>query len=113
MLGETVVVAGDGAGTDVGRGADLTVPEVGEVVRLRPATDLGFLGLDEVADVHRLGEDGSGADVRERSDGRLVPDLALGEYDAEAEVDAVAERRVTEKRGTIKLTAAPDDRTAE
>src|SRR5262245_53282591 len=54
VLLEAVVVAGDGSGADVAVRADLTVAEVGQVVRLGPGADRRLLGLDEVADVHAL-----------------------------------------------------------
>ena len=57
MVGEvlvnTVVVARDGAGADVGAGANPGVADVGQVVDLGPGLDRGVLDLDEVPDVGR------------------------------------------------------------
>src|SRR3546814_7393717 len=51
MLGEAVVVAGDGAGPEIGAGADPGVADIGEVVGLGTRFDHRVLDLDEVADV--------------------------------------------------------------
>ncbi len=50
VLVEAVVVAGDGAGADVGFGAHVGVADIGEVVDLGALGDHGVLDLDEVAD---------------------------------------------------------------
>jgi len=47
-----VVVAGDGARTDVHLAADVRIPHVGEVIGLAARSEVAVLHLDEVADVH-------------------------------------------------------------
>ena len=49
-----VVVRDDTAGTEIHALADAGVADVGEVIRLRAASQVGVLHLDEVADVHVL-----------------------------------------------------------
>src|SRR3546814_12514737 len=51
VLQEAVVVAGDGAGADVGGGADGGVAQIAQVVGLGALAQLGVLDLDEVADM--------------------------------------------------------------
>ncbi len=56
ILPEPVVIAGDGAGADVGLRPDRGVADVGQMIDLRPIADLGFLELDEIADLALLAE---------------------------------------------------------
>ena len=56
MLGEAVIVAGDGAGADVSARADAGIADIGEMVNLGALADLGLLDLDEIADMRVLGE---------------------------------------------------------
>ena len=71
-----VVIARDDPGADVGAGADVRVPEVGEVLGLGALADAGVLGLDEVADAGVLLDDrlrtkaGEGTHARPRTDRR-------------------------------------------
>ena len=51
-----VVVAGDGAGADVGFRADRRIAEIRQVIRLRALAHRGLLELDEVADVRILAD---------------------------------------------------------
>src|SRR5690606_7754832 len=67
-LVHAVVVAGDGAGTDVDAGADLGIAQVAEVVGLAAGAQAGLLGFDEIADVHALGQLGAGAEARVGAD---------------------------------------------
>src|SRR5690606_40670860 len=50
VLGETVIVAGDGARADVHLRADGGVADIAQVIDLRRLPDLGVLRLDEIAD---------------------------------------------------------------
>ena len=52
-LARAVVIAGDGAGADIGAGADAGVADIGEVIGLGAGLDHGLLDLDEIADVRR------------------------------------------------------------
>src|SRR5262245_46280422 len=75
MLLEAVVVAEDGAGADVGPGADAPVADVGEVIGLRALLQARVLHLNEIADV-RLGPDlGAGPQACERADARPGLDM--------------------------------------
>src|SRR5882672_1943773 len=56
VLGDAVVIAGDGAGADVDALAELRVANVAQVVRLRLWAEAARLHLDEVADMHLLRE---------------------------------------------------------
>jgi len=47
---EAVVIAGDGAGADVGIGADMCVADIGEMVDLDAGLERCGFGLDEIAD---------------------------------------------------------------
>uniref|UniRef100_A0A914YBS6 Uncharacterized protein n=1 Tax=Panagrolaimus superbus TaxID=310955 RepID=A0A914YBS6_9BILA len=67
-LVHAVVVAGDGAGTDVHPAADHRITQIGEVIGLAADTEGDLLGLDEVADVHAIGQHGTWAQARERTD---------------------------------------------
>ncbi|HEX9815484.1 MAG TPA: hypothetical protein VGB18_00775, partial [Candidatus Thermoplasmatota archaeon] len=49
-----------------------------------------------------------GSEVRERSDLRLVPDLALGDHHGEAKVHTIADRGVREERIAVDLAVATD-----
>ena len=60
VLGEAVVVAGDGSGADVGVRPDPRVADVGQMIDLRALLDRRLLDLDKVAD------SGVGGDVRPR-----------------------------------------------
>src|SRR5690606_28253925 len=60
----TVVVAGDGAGADVDAAADFGVADVAEVVGLAALAQGRVLGLDEIADVHAIGEHRARAEAR-------------------------------------------------
>ena len=74
-----VVVAGDGAGADVDVGADLGVADIGEVVGLRALADAARLDLDEVADVHLVGEARAGPQPRVRAEQAARADLGVVE----------------------------------
>src|SRR5690606_3418220 len=56
VLVRAVVVARDRAGSDVHIRADGRVADVAQVVDLAAGGDVGLLRLDEVADLHALGE---------------------------------------------------------
>src|SRR5262249_62174967 len=105
MLLEAVVVARDGAGTDVAVRTDLAVAEIGQVVCLGPGADHRLLGLDEVADVHALREPRAFAQARERSDDRVRADLRLLDPAAQEEMHPVTERRIDEPRGAVEPPA--------
>src|SRR5690606_36693198 len=68
VLVRAVVVASDRAGADVDLRADRGVAYVGQMVHLAAGRDLAVLHLDEVADLHALGESGAGPQPRERPD---------------------------------------------
>ena len=55
-LSDAVVVAGDGAGADVGSRADPGVADIAQMVGLGAGLDQRLLHLDEIADVDVLAE---------------------------------------------------------
>src|SRR5690554_8116773 len=59
-----VVVAGNGAGTDIGALTDLGIADIGQVMDLGAGTDHRLLGLDEVADLGLALKYGTGAQPR-------------------------------------------------
>src|SRR5690606_27094230 len=66
VLVRAVVVARDRAGSDVHIRADGRVADVAQVVDLAAGGDVGLLRLDEVADLHALGEPRARPNPRER-----------------------------------------------
>ena len=91
VLVGAVVIAGDGAGADVDVAPHRGVADIGEVVGLGARRDLARLHLDEIADVHFLGERGAGAQPRVRADAAARADVGLLEM-AEG-LDAACRRR--------------------
>src|SRR2546425_5995579 len=61
VLGNTVVIAGDGASAHIDACAELRIADVAKVIGLRLRAQPTGLDLDEVADMHVLGEAGSRA----------------------------------------------------
>src|SRR5690606_23439032 len=51
ILAETVVVAGDRAGADIGFGTDAGIADIGQVIDLGAGLDARLLHLDEIADM--------------------------------------------------------------
>ena len=68
VLGDAVVVAGNGTRADVGAVAHRRVADVGQVVDLGAFADLGVLDLHEVADVGVVRELRAGAEAGEGAD---------------------------------------------
>src|SRR5680860_601780 len=66
MLGEAIVIAGDGAGADVSLRAHAGIANIGEVVNLGAFVNLRILDLDEIADMRVLGKRGTGPEPGER-----------------------------------------------
>ena len=62
-----VVVAGDGAGADIRRVADLGVAQIGQVLALGAGAEAGLLQLDEIADARVFGP--TCASMRRRANG--------------------------------------------
>src|SRR5450755_1707486 len=60
VLVRAVVVTGDGAGADVDVAAYARVADVGQVIGFAACTDNARLDLDEISDVHLVGEHGRG-----------------------------------------------------
>ena len=74
VLGEAVVVAGDGAGAEIGVGADMGVADIGEMVDLDAGLQRRGLGLDEIADPGAFAERGAGPQARVGTDGGFLAD---------------------------------------
>src|SRR3954470_18607437 len=72
VLAEAVVIAGDGAGTDIRPGPNRRIADIGEVVRLGASPHLGVLHLNEIADM------GAFADSRSRPESRIGADDGAG-----------------------------------
>src|SRR3546814_11407727 len=87
-LQEAGVVAGDGAGADVGGRADRGIAEIGEVVRLGALAELGVLDLDEVADVGGATDARARAQAREGTEHHIVADLGALQMAEAADPDA-------------------------
>src|SRR5206468_4096784 len=75
MLLLAVIVARDRAGADVDPFSDDRVPEITEVVGLRPGAENRVLQLDEVPDARLLADVAAGPQVRKRSDRRTRGDV--------------------------------------
>ena len=74
VLVEAVVVAKDRARADVGAGADAAIAEIGQMIGLGALLDRDLLDLDEIADMHVLGEIGARPQPRKRADARAFAD---------------------------------------
>src|SRR5205823_3175670 len=72
VLVETVIVAGDGAGADVGVGANMRIPEIGNMIGLGAGLDRGRLDLDEIADVDAFAEHRTRPQPRIRTDAGVL-----------------------------------------
>ena len=59
MLGAAVVIAGNGAGSNIGVGADNGVADVAQMIGLGAGFDRGFFDLDEIADAGAVAEPGA------------------------------------------------------
>ena len=93
MLVEAVVVAGDGAGADIGAGADLGVADIGQMIDLGAGVDQRRLGLDEVADLARRRRARCRAAAARRGrPRRLLPMLRLGDVRERMDHRAVVDR---------------------
>src|SRR5476651_2668868 len=75
MLGDAVVIAGDGAGADIGARTDPGVADVAQMIGLGAGLDLGGFHLDEIADVDVGAEVGAGAQARIGADARSLADM--------------------------------------
>src|SRR5262245_13432008 len=73
---ESVVVARNRAGADVGILADGSIAKIGEMVGLGSGPELRLLGLDEIADVNMGTQFRARPEVREGSDDRTVVNAA-------------------------------------
>ncbi len=80
MLGESVVIAGDGSGTDVGLATEIGVAEVRQMIRLGAGGERCILGLDEVADGDIVGQLRPRPQMRERTD-QATRIVLAGDFD--------------------------------
>src|SRR5690606_17337954 len=87
-LVHAVIVAGDGTGPDIDPGADLGVAEVTEVAGFRARADLGFLHLDEIAQMDIRPQFGAATDAGEGSDAGALPDSDVLDVAEGADFDA-------------------------
>src|SRR3569623_2075154 len=98
-----VVIAGDGAGADIDAPAYRRVADVTQMIHLRARTDRRFLHLDEIADVHVVGEHRAGPDARERPDARARADRRLLDHRIGLDNHTVGYRHVAQ------ITVGADD----
>ena len=91
VLGKTIVIAGDGAGADVGRRPDAGVADIGQVINLGGFFDGGVFDLNEIADVDVFGNIGTGAQPCEWPDDGAVGDFRPLDMTKGADVDIVAD----------------------
>ena len=108
VLVHAVVVAGDGAGADIGSFADLRVAEVGEMVGLCALAEPRLFGLDKVAHVRVFADFASGAQVGKGADLRAIGDGGILEDAALADENAVAQGAVLDHREGADAAAAAD-----
>src|SRR5947209_4212973 len=73
VLRIAVVIAGDRAGADIGGSADRSVADIGEMVHLGAAADLGGLDLHKIADTRSLLQVGTRAQPCKRPDRDALP----------------------------------------
>ena len=59
MFVNTVIVAGDGARTNIHTATNLAIADVAEVVDFGASSNLGFFYLNEVTDVYLFRQDSS------------------------------------------------------
>src|SRR5947209_13087914 len=114
MLRYAVVIAGNGAGADVGVASNARIAEIGQMVRLGPFAHHRLFQFDEVADVraradmivaaqsrkgphHRAGVNAARSDHAIGFDGYAVGKLRVGEQAAGADGAARAEPRLAEE----------------
>src|ERR1700722_15526420 len=75
MLVAAVVIAGDGAGADIGVGADKGVADIAQMIGLGAGFQHRLLDLDKVADARTVAEPGAWPQPRERPDGSTLADM--------------------------------------
>src|SRR3569832_646995 len=91
-----VVIAGDGARTDIDASAYRRVADVTQVIHLRTRADLRFFHLDEIADVHVVGEHRAGTDAREGPDARACAYHCLLDHRVGLYVHTIGYRHVAQ-----------------
>ena len=82
------------------------------MVRLRPRAEHRLLGLDEVPEVHALGEAGARSQACERPDHRVGAHLGFLDHRGESNVDPVTDDGVDEVRSAVDATAGAEARPA-
>src|SRR6185369_11739813 len=87
VFAEAIIIAGDGAGADVGLLADIGVADVAKVFGLGVLAESGFLHLNEIADPGAFAKHRSGAKARE------WPNHAAGRNDRAFDVRECLDRR--------------------
>ena len=101
----TVVVAGDGTGTDIDAAADRGVADVGEMVGLGMVGDGRILDLDEVADMNVATEFGAGAQPSIGADDGLLADHRILDVAEGGNAGAAADARTLLLAGVAGLLA--------
>src|SRR6478752_6662736 len=75
VLGDAIIIAGDGAGANIGSLAHTRIADIGEMIGLGASLDPRLFHLNEISDVHILAKVGARAQPRERSDARSFADM--------------------------------------
>ena len=89
---DAVVIAGDGAGADIGARADMGIADIGEVMGFDARFEMRVLQLDEIADIDAVIELRPAAQPRERPDDGGRADLGVLDVAEGADLGALAAR---------------------
>src|SRR5262249_31141730 len=108
MLLFTVVVAGDGAGADIGARADLSVAEIAKMVGLGATTKTGFLGFDKITHVRALADLAPWTQVCIRPQQRSLRDVALVNDATGTNQDVVGDLRIADHAERPNTAAGAD-----
>jgi hypothetical protein len=79
MLVNAVVIAGDGAGPDIGALADMRVADIGKMIGLGARLEGGLLHLDEIADMDVGAQFGARPQPCKGPDARSLADMGAFE----------------------------------
>src|SRR5262249_31384313 len=75
MLGDAVIVAGYGAGTDIGALADPRIADISKMIGLGAGLNFRLFHLNEITDVHILSQVCSRTQPRKRTDARTLANM--------------------------------------
>ena len=87
----SIVVTGDGAGTDVAIAADDRIAQVGEMIGLGAFAQHGFFGFDKITNMDIIAQYGAWPQTGIRADGGALADFGAVEMRERLHDDIVAE----------------------